>query len=560
MIVISPSRTTTLSSAPCGSESPSPACRRALWIPLLLAGTYLLLLLAQLPRVIAATYLNADAASAPVIGTLAGHGSGGIVLGNMPWYSTLLFELATRGLPLHRQLWELAPYGMALASVGLIAWALARVAERWSALLAAAILLCAGPQLLLWLSSLDDHSTTWFTLALLGAWAVALQHSPLPSQRRSWLLAVIAGLTIAVIAGLNAASDELALAGGLIPLALSGILAWRRCPNARSRTGAAAALGTAALAAALAIVVTHLMHSHGVTYDATLTFGSTAQVQANLTLWWQSLAALANGDFFAAPVGATGMLAAACAVLALLAAATALYVSRLELGGSPWPGAGGRGEQSPTVRARAARTAHVTFWVSAGVLTSLAYVLSSAPDGLLSSRFLVGVLYTIVALVVLLPQHRPRLRGALVAGAVVYCLAGVLAMARGTATANPAAFPNGTLANKVAEIAAGQHLTRGYAGYWDAAPIDWAAHLRVHIYPVMTCPAGLCRFFLHTIAAWYDAQPEQRTFLLVDPAQPLLAAPPPELGTASASYPIGRLTMYVYPYDIASRISPASKA
>src|ERR1700728_1210185 len=103
------------------------------WTPALAAIVYLLLLATQFTKVIAATYLNADAASAPVIGTLAGHASGQIVLGDLPWYSTLLFELATRGLPLHRQLWEAAPYAMALVSIALIAGALWRVSGRWAA-------------------------------------------------------------------------------------------------------------------------------------------------------------------------------------------------------------------------------------------------------------------------------------------------------------------------------------------------------------------------------------------------------------------------------------------
>src|ERR1700689_364785 len=92
------------------------------WTPLLLAGVYLLLLAVQFEQVIAAVYLNADSASAPGIGSPAGHRSGPIALGDMPWYSALLFELGTRWLPAHRQLWEVTPYLMALASVGLIGW------------------------------------------------------------------------------------------------------------------------------------------------------------------------------------------------------------------------------------------------------------------------------------------------------------------------------------------------------------------------------------------------------------------------------------------------------
>jgi hypothetical protein len=262
------------------------------WAPLPVAALYLILLVKQFDGVIAATYMNADSASAPVIGSLAGHGSGAIVLGNLQWYSTLLFELMTRGLPLHRQLWELAPYLMALASVALIVWSLWRVASRWAAMMAAAVLLCASPQLLLLLFSSDDHSPTWFTVALLGAWAVALQLPAMSSRRRTPLL--LGGcLVVGVVAGVNAASDQLAVVGGLLPLALSGVAVWMRgtgAPGAgrypRVPVGAIAALATAAMGGVMAVLTAHAMARHGVSYSAFVSFGDSPRVQANLTLWW----------------------------------------------------------------------------------------------------------------------------------------------------------------------------------------------------------------------------------------------------------------------------------
>jgi hypothetical protein len=519
------------------------------WTPAVLAAVYLLLLAVQFTQVVAATYLNADAASAPVIGALVGHGHGQVVLGNLPWYSTLLFELATRWLPLHRQLWELAPYAMAFASIVLIAAALWRVSGRWAALLAAALLVCASPQLLLILFSLDDHSPSWFTLALLGWWLVTLERSDARTRGHAlWLLA--GGISIALIAGVNAASDRLVVVGGLLPLLLAGALAWALGPSRASRNAALAALATVALAVLVALLTSHLMREHEVIYSGHFAFGEPARVQANLTLWWQALVFLANGNFFGAAIGLTGILAAACAIVVLAAAVGALRIGWLELGPSasstPWTGR----------RPEPGRTAHVAFWTAAGLLVSAAFVFSSSPEGLESGRYLVGVLYAVAALVPLLVDHRPRLRGAVVAGALVYCLGGTIAMARGTATDNPSHFPDANIAGQVAALAARDHLSHGYAGYWDAATITWAAHLRVHVYPVFTCPPGLCEFDLHTIASWYRPHAGQRTFLLTDSIQPFLGTPPATLGQPIARYPIGQVTMYVYPYDIASRIAP----
>jgi len=92
------------------------------------------------------TFGNSDASSAPVIGELYPHRIvGHVVLAILPFFSTLLFEDATRWLPLHRQVWEVGPYLLGLVSIALMSWASWRVAGRWAAALTAVILLCAGP-------------------------------------------------------------------------------------------------------------------------------------------------------------------------------------------------------------------------------------------------------------------------------------------------------------------------------------------------------------------------------------------------------------------------------
>ncbi|HXW58711.1 MAG TPA: hypothetical protein VEJ23_04445, partial [Solirubrobacteraceae bacterium] len=72
------------------------------------------------------------------------------------------------------------------------------------------------------------------------------------------------------------------------------------------------------------------------------------------------------------------------------------------------------------------------------------------------------------------------------------------------------------------------------------------------------CAGGqsLCRFGIHNISNWYVPHAGERTFLISDPTQPVAAPPVPALGPPSAVYHIAELTMYVYPYDIASKIQP----
>jgi len=106
-------------------------------------------------------------------------------------------------------------------------------------------------------------------------------------------------------------------------------------------------------------------------------------------------------------------------------------------------------------------------------------------------------------------------------------------------------------------VARAEHLTVGYAGYWDAAPLTWASHAQVQVFPVQLCNNNaLCQSPIHYISSWYVARPHTRSFLISDPTQPIQAPPVEDLGKPVAAHQIGAVTMYVYPYDIARRIQP----
>jgi hypothetical protein len=84
----------------------------------------------------------------------------------------------------------------------------------------------------------------------------------------------------------------------------------------------------------------------------------------------------------------------------------------------------------------------------------------------------------------------------------------------------------------------------------------WDTKMRIRAYPVQDCGPNLCWSYLHMITSWYAPRPRQPTFLISDATQPVSSAPTPNLGNASAIQQIGPLTVYVYPYDIASRMMP----
>ena len=533
--------------------------RQLPWLPLVLAGAYLIAVLVQFGQIVSAIYLDADAASAPVIGQLYGGAVAhrDVVLGQMAWFSTLIFELATRWLPLHRQIWEVAPYAMAFASAALIAWGLWHVAGRWAASVGGALVICAAPHTLHLLFSLNDHSPTWFSLALLAGLLVLLERN---AEQLKTVWAVLAVIVVGTIVGANMASDTLLLGAGFVPalLAIAGV---RVLPGIRtSRRALWLMLATLALAC-VADELTHvLMHHENVIVPPEVTgteLASAEAVTGNFKLWLQSIAVLGNGEFFGEALSTTSALQVACAGLSIVA--VVILVPRIvwrELTRTLRTDRPGASAETEAPQIEAPRIAWCIFWGSSAILLSAGFVVSSIPVDIESSRYLIGLIYAAAALVPLLGAPGTLRRGAVSAGAAVFAFTGLLSLAHGTVSANTGNFPSTGVSAQVARIARREHLTVGYAGYWDAAPITWATGLAVKVYPVQQCGAQLCQFNIHYISSWYLARPGVRTFLIEDPTQPVAAPPVAALGKPSAIYHIDELTMYVYPYNIASRLQP----
>jgi hypothetical protein len=550
------------------------------WTPAAFAAAYLITLATQSGQLLANTYLNADAASAPVIGELLGQASGHpqVVLGHLGWFSTLLFELGTRWLPLHRQLWEAAPYAMALGSAALVGWGAWRVAGRWAGMIATTLMVCAGPSALSLLLVLNDHAPTWFTLALLGALLVALVHSA-DRLAVGWLAAL--ALAVGVILGVNGASDILLTIAGAIPFLLAAVATWALRPSRTTATALALALATGLVALASGLIAHDAVrHWHIISAadQNTQTLAASGAFGTNFKLWWQSIALLGNGNFFGEEIGFSAALALACGILSVVAVGLAARTAKGELtaalrargrqssragegsgadvsvGSGAGGGAdgGGRADRDP---AADARLAWCLFWGSSLVALSAAFLFSGLPEDLGSSRYLLGLIYAAAALVPLLARSGWPARVAVTAGVTLYAFTGWLALAQ--QRIGPPTSPSDRLAGAVADIAKKEHLSVGYAGYWDAAPITWATHFRVKVYPVDDCDGNLhlCGFELHFISSWYTPAPAMRTFLLSDsayPAEP--SAPTPDLGRPIAVHPLGTVTMYVYSYNIASRL------
>jgi hypothetical protein len=520
------------------------------YLPLAIAGAYLIVLLLHLRAIIVSLNGSADVVVPHELAKLMSSHSGTLVLGDSAWYSTLLFERATRWLPFYRPLWDLAPFIATALAFGAIAWSVWRLAGRWAAAVTLSLLVCAGASLLTQYGELDNHVATWTSDSLLIAGLVWVLYPGSPRRSSRWLgLAIALGLLVA----LNLASDPLLYAGGIVPALAGALVAWRRSPSAATRAGVYYALATSAVAVVGALLVVRFMHQNQITGNPNfkITFAPPGALSGNFGLWWQSLLQL-GGNFSSRTITLVPTIYVCAAGLMLVAVLLIARVAQLELGGEHAPRevrAAGAGA-APT----AARDAFVVAWGSSALLVSAAFILSSTPVGLGTSRYVVGVPMAAAALVPLLARSRKTV-ALVAAGASVYCVAGVISIARGEAS-QPGGVPQQAV-NEFVRLARKEHVVHGYTGFWDASPITWNSRFHVLAYPAELCAAGICQFSLGTDSSWYQPNGSKRSFLITDTTQPFMQGAPASLGRPAAGFRVGSsYTFLVYDYDIATKMAP----
>ncbi len=520
------------------------------YLPLVIACAYLLVLLLHLHAIVVSLAGDADVVVPHELAKLMSSHSGTIILGNSAWYSTLLFERATRWLPFYRPLWDLAPFIATAIAFGAIAWSVWRLAGRWAAALALSLLVCAGAPLLIQYGQLDNHVPTWTSDSLLIAGLVWMLYPGSPRRRSRWLAPAIA---LGLLVALNLASDPLLYAGGIVPVLAGALVAWRRSPSAATREAVFYALTTSAVAVVGALLVVHFMHQNQITGNPMfkITFAAAGALSGNFGLWWQSLLQL-GGNFSSRTITFVPVLYACAAGLTLAAVLLIARVAQLELRGAHTPREL-RATDAHESRV-AARDAFVVAWGSSALLVSAAFILSSTPVGLGTSRYLVGVPMAAAALVPLLAR-RPETMALVVVAASVYCVAGLVSIARGEASP-PSAVPQQAVDRFVA-LAREERVDHGYTGYWDASPITWNSRFHVLAYPAQLCAAGICQFGLGTDSSWYRPNGSRRSFLITDTTKPYMRSAPASLGPPAASFHVdGNYTFLVYDYDVATKIAP----
>jgi len=307
------------------------------------------------------------------------------------------------------------------------------------------------------------------------------------------------------------------------------------------------------------VITSAVMHSLGYLKETTPAHLASVQELPQRAGWlFDSLRALFNGNLgpkrpgaLHAPLGLASDVVMCAALLVLvalgLAAVVALARARSRLASRP-------ASLSPP-----ARSVHVAYWFTSAVLICGAYLLTAETAGgsVLHEAYCGTVIFSVAAVVPLALSGGKLARWLVPAGASVYFAASLVGLSGNYL--NIAGWI-ATYAPKITQIAQAAHVTSGYGGYGEASSLTWNTHGRVTVRPVMECETtqgpGMCDFYLVAPSAWYVPR-RRNTFLLVDSQEPWLSSLPAGLGKPIKAYAFGEMRMYLYPYDIASKLGPA---
>ncbi|HEX3425830.1 MAG TPA: hypothetical protein VHT30_06840 [Acidimicrobiales bacterium] len=559
-------------------------------VPFGCAGAYLLLVALRFHRILNDVHLNPDASWAPVLARDLGTGrhGGHILVGTAAHFTTIWFLVLTRWVPFRTAVWDATPFVLFLASLALVAWACGRVAGAYAGLLTFALGASANGAVLLTVMSEGLRGDTYIADAVLATFLVFWATRAPP--RILTPAVVVAAVLVTFLAGTTAASDPLFLACGLGPFVGAPIGLWvvGRGPRRAHMAAVAAAMGAGA--GIVAVVTDWLMSSLG--YRKTYETGGYALVGArqafgNLEKFVRQLRSLGNGAPVTAGFGwrnalhaAMGLLLIGAVVLAmalLVQAGRTLWVrceTAAGAGAGAGAGAAAAGARIPATDGRAgtaaagaaaadARFLYLAYWVLSGLGAVAAFSLTSFADGPSDpSRYVAPAVFALAATCPVWAARHGWRRVTVAAAASLFCLLSIMNIAPSLSLTELAFQQTARQGPSVVGFLEQQGVTIGYTGYFDSHPLTLASGMRVHFYPVVACrqPVSdrLCPFYVNARTVWYVARPGIRTFVLFDARTPpqVAAATTPDLGTPTATRQFGPLTVYIYDYDVASRLAP----
>jgi len=521
-------------------------------IALAIAAAYAILFAVLLPRNITQLAWSSDYASAFTIPeTLVKTGTGGhtLMASSGQWVS-LWFGLLTATLPLHRELWGIAPTLLLLASALAVGWSVSKLASGRAALLAVLIGAIASPLALTFFIAPFAHNALYPCTTLLGCYVVWLARA----RPRRWPVTLAVAVAAGIVVGACLASDFLVAITAVIPLTLTAVLAGLQ-RDRRCRSIALCALATVAVAIPTAKLTSTIMGSLGFkTIALPAELAPLAQLPGRAVWLFRGLQSLFNGYLGYEGGGvlhiALGLASDVimCLALVVLLVLGTLTVAKLLAGIVHKP---------DTHKAELARSLHISYWVTSALCACGAFWLTGETGGgtNLHESYYATVIFSVAAVVPLLLCSSSPARWLIPAGAAVFFAASLVGLTGNHL--NVSAWIAREQAN-VVRAARANHVNVGYGGYGTSS-LTWNTNGRVVVRPLMACEnpygANICAFYVVSVPSWYIPR-RRHSFLLVDSEEAWVNSLPSGLGRPIASYDFGAMHMYVYSYDIASRLGP----
>ncbi|HEY4811978.1 MAG TPA: hypothetical protein VIH71_13060 [Solirubrobacteraceae bacterium] len=515
--------------------------RWPVWLLAGAAGLNLIVLLVQLRGFINGLYRNPDIAFSEVLTALSGSAGPGhvVVLGSHPFYEAWWLEKATVGLPHHWQVWEGIPFVIAFLGIALMAWAAWRVLGVFAALLTTTVMVALGDAMRLILFSSDAHGYVVAHGALIAATVVFLAERAIRG-RLSWLLLAGVGVALTVLNAV-AATDPLFEFAFLPSLAVAGCVVWWRHPGYAQMQLAVFCVAVSGASVVGAQLLDVLMRSEHVVASAfPITFVLSNAIVAKLQTTIVSVTGLGGGEFFSRPVAGTSLLVFTVGVLAI--------VGLLAVLGLVWRYAKSLDRRSS--RMTSPQDIYIVFWMGVVVLSLAAYVLTSVGiEG--ANRYLPGVYAGSAALLPVLAGRRV-LQRALLAGAVTLfaCLIATNHLIEGPLIGSG---PSRSDAYKMLEFVHAQHADHGYSTYEVAPVATFQTHAALKVYPIFVCNGTVFPGALSEINTWYRPKAGTRSFIVTQSGTPF-ATNPPQFGAPLAGESFGPYSVYVYRYDVATKL------
>jgi hypothetical protein len=506
----------------------------AIWLPCVLAAAYAVAFVVKFPLLVERVYWDSDAAMFAVAARTAS-GSSVFALAHYASYTAVWFTEATRWLPFYRQLWEVAPYLFCIGGVGLLAWGSWRLAGGWAAAMTAIAGAVSSPFVNYDRVTLFLHTPACVCGVVLAAFSLWL------AEGRSALRTVPAALLVGVLAGATLASDPLFWVVGFIPFVATGLA----FAVTRRWWSVVVVSGCSALALVAAGITRSVMTPSRVVVSlkAQLQLAPAADLVPNLERAVGLVVREANGNYSIAgwttPSVSPGyVLSVVCGALVLIGLAAPFLLVVREL-------------RAP-VRSVAC-IVWATFWATCVAANTVSYAITVI--GTQTGYYLMAVIAGEVATAPILLAGSRRLR---VGGGIAIS---ILALANLVSVLDNAQLQGSplrlaSLASRIVAIAKREDALYGYADYWDSSDLTWATNLRIQVSPVFPCGASdLCAFQFNVLSSWFQPH-ATRSFVLRDSKSLFMHSPPPAvLGKPAAVFRLdGQFTMYVYPYDVATRI------